>query len=145
MLYRKIKNSGSGGSTASWVAGDFLKEVPLHDVRLEPDSMHGRAQQTNLEYLLMLDVDSLVWSFRTTAGLEAPGSPYGGWEKPTCELRGHFVGLFLFLYSFPVANWVLELWVMFCIGCWVINLLVSFDYSFFYGDRYELLFCCLGL
>ncbi|RWR73791.1 hypothetical protein CKAN_00209400 [Cinnamomum micranthum f. kanehirae] len=95
MLYRKIKNSGSGGSTASWVAGDFLKEVPLHDVRLEPDSMHGRAQQTNLEYLLMLDVDSLVWSFRKTADLEAPGSPYGGWEKPTCELRGHFVGHYM--------------------------------------------------
>lgn len=102
MLYRKIKNSGSGGSMASWVSGDFLKEVPLFDVQLKSDSMHWRAQQTNLEYLLMLDVDSLVWSFRKTAGLETPGSPYGGWEDPACELRGHFVGWFLF-FNFLVT------------------------------------------
>ncbi|KAK4407380.1 hypothetical protein Sango_0319000 [Sesamum angolense] len=35
----------------------------LNDVRLDPSSLHGQAQQTNLEYLLMLDVDRLVWSF----------------------------------------------------------------------------------
>ncbi|CAL5344594.1 unnamed protein product [Camellia sinensis] len=58
--------------------GDFLKEVSLHDMRLDPESKHGEAQQTNLEYLLMLDVDSLVWSFRKTAGLPTPGKGYGG-------------------------------------------------------------------
>ncbi|KAM1114947.1 hypothetical protein ACFX19_005755 [Malus domestica] len=56
MMYRKMK--ALGGFEAS---GDFLKEVPLHDVRLHPTSQHGRAQQTNLEYLLMLDSDSLIW------------------------------------------------------------------------------------
>lgn len=71
---------------------NFLKDVSLHDVRLDSDSMYGVAQQTNLEYLLMLDVDRLVWSFRKTAGLETPGEPYGGWEAPDVELRGHFVG-----------------------------------------------------
>ncbi|KAG8389035.1 hypothetical protein BUALT_Bualt02G0187500 [Buddleja alternifolia] len=89
ILYRKIKNSGR----ASGVGVGFLKEVSLHDVRLEPNSIHGVAQQTNLEYLLMLDVDRLVWSFRKTAGLETPGEPYGGWEAPDIELRGHFVVL----------------------------------------------------
>ncbi|KAJ8560877.1 hypothetical protein K7X08_027067 [Anisodus acutangulus] len=86
MMYRNIKNSGG-------VKGIdvFLSEVSLHDVRIEPNSMHGIAQQTNLEYLLMLDVDSLGWSFRKTAGLETPGNPYGGWEAPNCELRGHFI------------------------------------------------------
>lgn len=73
-------------------SSNFLKELSLHDVRLGSDSLHWRAQQTNLEYLLMLDVDRLVWSFRRTAGLPTPGSPYGGWETPDCELRGHFVG-----------------------------------------------------
>ncbi|KAL9169078.1 hypothetical protein ABFS82_04G056000 [Erythranthe guttata] len=92
MLYRNIKkgivdNNGGGDS--------FLKEVSLHDVRLDPGSIFGQAQQTNLEYLLMLDVDSLVWSFRKTAGLSTPGEPYGGWEKPEMELRGHFVGHYL--------------------------------------------------
>ncbi|GMH07594.1 hypothetical protein Nepgr_009434 [Nepenthes gracilis] len=74
---------------------DFLKEVSLHDVRLDPQSLHGQAQQTNLEYLLMLDVDRLVWSFRKTAGLATLGSPYGGWEGADVELRGHFVGHYL--------------------------------------------------
>lgn len=90
MMYRKMKNSGGFGDTD----GGFLKEVSLHDVRLDPESKHGEAQQTNLEYLLILDVDSLVWSFRKTAGLESPGKAYGGWEDPTIELRGHFVGRF---------------------------------------------------
>ncbi|KAF3956737.1 hypothetical protein CMV_018170 [Castanea mollissima] len=93
MMYRKMKNQGGFK-----FSGDFLKEVSLHDVRLDSNSMHGRAQQTNLEYLLLLDEDSLVWSFRKTAGLPTPGNAYGGWEKPDCELWGHFVG---YLSAFP--------------------------------------------
>ncbi|KAH9289961.1 hypothetical protein KI387_034078, partial [Taxus chinensis] len=73
----------------------FLTEVPLHKVRLDADSLYGKAQETNLKYLLMLDVDSLVWSFRKTAGLDTPGSAYGGWEDPDGELRGHFVGHYM--------------------------------------------------
>lgn len=90
MMYRKIKNSGHKG------LGNFLNEISLHDVRLDPNSIYGIAQQTNLEYLLSLDVDRLVWSFRKTAGLESHGQPYGGWEAPNIELRGHFVGLSCF-------------------------------------------------
>nr|XP_043609462.1 uncharacterized protein LOC122581316 [Erigeron canadensis] len=93
MMYRQMKRQGGGGK--SQFVGDFLNEVPLGDVRLDPDSVHGQAQQTNLEYLMMLDVDSLVWSFRKTAGLPTPGTPYGGWESPDQELRGHFVGHYL--------------------------------------------------
>lgn len=99
MMYRKIKNSGG----VKGIDG-LLNEVSLHDVRLEPNSMHGIAQQTNLEYLLMLDVDSLVWSFRKTAGLETPGDPYGGWEAPGVELRGHFVGHYLSASAFMWAS-----------------------------------------
>ncbi|KAI3511733.1 hypothetical protein L1887_18890 [Cichorium endivia] len=83
MMYKQMKNH---------VSENFLKEVPTVDVRLDPDSIHGQAQQTNLEYLLMLEVDSLVWSFRKTANLPTLGTPYGGWESPDQELRGHFVG-----------------------------------------------------
>ncbi|KAH0931435.1 hypothetical protein HID58_008552 [Brassica napus] len=93
MMYRKIKNSDS-----------FLKEVSLHDVRLDPNTFHWRAQQTNLEYLLMLDVDSLAWSFRKAAGLDAPGSYYGGWERPDSELRGHFVGHYLSATAYMWAS-----------------------------------------
>lgn len=90
MMYRKIKNSDRLALT-----GAFLKEVPLRDVRLEPQSLHWQAQQTNLEYLLMLDIDRLAWSFRKTAGLPTPKMPYGGWEVSDGELRGHFVGHYL--------------------------------------------------
>jgi len=90
MLYRTMK--GLDGIKVQMQGANFLKEVSLHDVRLDPDSIYGRAQQTNLEYLLILDVDRLIWSFRKQAGLPTPGKPYGGWESPDQELRGHFVG-----------------------------------------------------
>ncbi|XP_022754274.1 uncharacterized protein LOC111302749 isoform X2 [Durio zibethinus] len=59
MMYKKMKNPRSFK-----LAGDFLKEVSLHDVR-------------------------------KTAGLPTPGKPYGGWEAPDVELRGHFIGHYL--------------------------------------------------
>ncbi|CAL5211526.1 unnamed protein product [Lathyrus oleraceus] len=90
VMYRKVKNLGVFKPPVG-----FLKEVPLEDVRLLDGSVHADAQQTNLEYLLMLDVDSLIWNFRKTAGLPTPGTPYGGWEAPGLELRGHFVGHYL--------------------------------------------------
>ncbi|KAF8769618.1 hypothetical protein HU200_006212 [Digitaria exilis] len=93
MLYRKLR--GAGAPRPGVAAGEFLAEASLHDVRLEPGSLYWRAQQTNLEYLLLLDVDRLVWSFRKQAGLTAPGTPYGGWEGPDVQLRGHFVGHYL--------------------------------------------------
>ncbi|XP_051118501.1 uncharacterized protein LOC127242834 [Andrographis paniculata] len=96
MAYRKIK-SGAGAAVKG-----LLSDVPLNAVRLDSDSLYGMAQQTNLEYLLMLDVDRLVWSFRKTAGAAAPGQPYGGWEAADSELRGHFVGHYL---SATAAMW----------------------------------------
>ncbi|OIW08658.1 hypothetical protein TanjilG_03334 [Lupinus angustifolius] len=90
MMYRKIKNLGMFDTPKG-----FLKEVSLQDVRLQEGSIHAQAQNTNLEYLLMLDVDRLIWSFRNTAGLPTPSQPYGGWESADMELRGHFVGHYL--------------------------------------------------
>ncbi|GJZ04170.1 glycosyl hydrolase, partial [Tanacetum coccineum] len=71
--------------------GEFLREVLVSDVRLDADTIYGRAQQTNLEYLLMLDVDRLVYSFRETANFLNFEVAYGGWEAPDQELRGHFI------------------------------------------------------
>ncbi|KAG5250013.1 Alpha-L-arabinofuranosidase [Salix suchowensis] len=88
MMYRNLKSLLKS-------SGNFLTEMSLHNVRLDPGSIHWQAQHTNLEYLLMLDVNKLVWSFRKTAGLSRPGKAYGGWEAPDSELRGHFVGHYL--------------------------------------------------
>ncbi len=37
----------------------------------------------------------LLFNFRKTAGLHTKAKPYGGWEHPKVELRGHFVGHYL--------------------------------------------------
>lgn len=71
----------------------FLVEVGLENVRLDPNSKHGIAQKTNTEYLSMLDVNRLLFNFRVVARLpNNDTNPYSGWEDPTSELRGHFVG-----------------------------------------------------
>lgn len=50
------------------------------------------AAETNQKYLDSLTTDRLLHSFRLTAGIASTATPYGGWEKPDCELRGHFNG-----------------------------------------------------
>ena len=47
------------------------------------------------QYLLSLDPDRLLHTFRLNAGLPSSAKPLGGWEEPKCELRGHFVGHYL--------------------------------------------------
>lgn len=53
------------------------------------------ALETNRAYLLGLEVDRLLHTFRVTAGLPSTAKPYGGWEAPINELRGHFAGHYL--------------------------------------------------
>lgn len=56
------------------------------------DSDFSRAAAINQRYLHTLPVDRLAHSFRVQAGLPSSARPFGGWEKPDCELRGHFTG-----------------------------------------------------
>ena len=85
--------------------GDFTLETrdqivlraqpfPLSHVRLL-DGPFKHAQELDQQYLLSLDVDRLLHSFRINAGLPSAAKPYGGWEEPKCEVRGHFVGHYL--------------------------------------------------
>jgi len=67
---------------------------PLGEVKLLP-SEFLTAQEINRQYLLDLPVDRLLHNFRLNAGLPSSAEPLGGWEKPDCELRGHFVGHYL--------------------------------------------------
>ena len=73
-----------------------LKARPfdLQDVRLL-DGPFRDASRRDQQYLLDLDVDRLLHNFRVTAGLPSSAKPYGGWEAPDVELRGHSVGHFL--------------------------------------------------
>lgn len=71
-----------------------MEPMPIGSVELGAGPIRD-AFELNVRYLKSLDPDRLLWSFRTTAGLPAPGTPYGGWEGPGVELRGHFVGHYL--------------------------------------------------
>jgi hypothetical protein len=82
-----------GGATARVP----LAALPLAAVRLTPGaSPFADAEAVNLAYINSLDVDRLVFSFRALARVPTAGAqPYGGWEDPGSELRGHFVGHYM--------------------------------------------------
>ena len=73
-----------------------LKAEPfaLTQVRLL-DGPFKHAQELDHQYLLSLDPDRLLHTFRINAGIPSSAKPLGGWEEPKCELRGHFVGHYL--------------------------------------------------
>ena len=66
----------------------------LSQVRLT-DGPIKRSQDLNLRYLLELDADRLLHNLRVNAGIPSSSPPLGGWEAPSCGLRGHFVGHYL--------------------------------------------------
>ncbi|MCC6857568.1 MAG: glycoside hydrolase family 127 protein [Bryobacterales bacterium] len=60
---------------------------------LDPDC--HRYAALNARYLEALEPDRLLHTFRLNAGLRSRAVPLGGWERPDCEVRGHFLGHFL--------------------------------------------------
>jgi DUF1680 family protein len=74
----------------SFVAG-AIEPFPMTHVKLLPGEVKTAAE-INQRYLDSLATDRLLHSFRVTAGIASTATPYGGWEKPDCELRGHFNG-----------------------------------------------------
>ncbi len=66
----------------------------LRNVRLL-DGPFKQAMERDLKYMLSLEPDRLLHMFRVTAGLPSSAQPYGGWEKPDVELRGHTIGHYL--------------------------------------------------
>jgi DUF1680 family protein len=73
-----------------------MKAAPfeLKDVRLLEGPFRA-ALMRDQAYLVSLDADRLLHMFRLTAGLPSTAQPYGGWEDPKCELRGHSLGHYL--------------------------------------------------
>jgi DUF1680 family protein len=67
---------------------------PMTQVRLTA-SPFQEAQEADRSVLRGLPADRLLHNFRVNAGLRSPAEPLGGWERPACELRGHFTGHFL--------------------------------------------------
>lgn len=75
------------------MVGLWGKNVTLMDGELK------RRAAANRAYMMRLDRDNLLLNYRLEAGLyTAPYLPkdiHGGWESPTCQLRGHFTGHWL--------------------------------------------------
>ena len=86
--------AASGSTAAAAPAPPAAEGFPLRDVRILEGPFRD-AQQRALGYLLSLDPDRLLHTFRLNAGLPTTAKPYGGWEAPTVELRGHSLGHYL--------------------------------------------------
>ncbi len=71
-----------------------VRAFGLEEVRLL-DSPFKHAQELDRKYILSLDTDRLLHTFRINAGLSSNAKPLGGWEEPNGELRGHFTGHYL--------------------------------------------------
>ena len=72
----------------------LLQPFALGDVTLQAGSL-ADAREWNRSFLMRQSNDRLLHNFRINAGLPSSVTPLGGWEDPTCELRGHFVGHYL--------------------------------------------------
>ena len=88
-VVNSIDSSGkpSNRERLPWAAQPF----PMKQVRLLAGPCQ-QMQEKNRQYLSSLPTDRLVHSFKITAGLSSSADPFGGWEKPDSELRGHFTG-----------------------------------------------------
>ena len=72
-------------------AGVSLYAFPLTAVRLGSSPFADNVARTQ-SYLLFLDNDRMLHTFRLNVGLPSGATPCGGWESPTTELRGHSTG-----------------------------------------------------
>ncbi|MFJ6633631.1 beta-L-arabinofuranosidase domain-containing protein [Streptomyces sp. NPDC091376] len=68
-----------------------LKPFPLHSVALLDSPFRANMRRT-CAYLLAVDPDRLLHTFRTNVALPSTAEPCGGWEAPTVLLRGHTTG-----------------------------------------------------
>ncbi|MGO9863757.1 MAG: glycoside hydrolase family 127 protein [Terriglobales bacterium] len=93
-----FEGQGAGASSAASsevvnheVVGRQASPFPMQDVRLRPGAFSAAAE-ANRRYLKTLPPDRLLHTFRLAAALPSSAEPLGDWEKPDCELRGHFAG-----------------------------------------------------
>ncbi|HVC47098.1 MAG TPA: glycoside hydrolase family 127 protein [Terracidiphilus sp.] len=70
------------------------KPFAMPEVRLLP-SFWKDTMELNRSFLYSLPNERLAYNFRVTAGIPTDADPLGGWEAPTCELRGHYVGHYM--------------------------------------------------
>ena len=68
------------------------------------DSPFRQNQARNTTYLLFLDPERMLRSFRLNYGLTSTAEPLGGWEQPDSQIRGHMTGHLLSGLALTYAN-----------------------------------------
>ena len=75
-----------------------MKQLSGLDVTLQDQLLLNKEQQ-NMDYLMELESDALLQNFTQEAGryqnFRSKKIKHGGWEDPSCQLRGHFLGHWL--------------------------------------------------
>jgi DUF1680 family protein len=77
--------------------------LPLGAVQLL-DSPFRLNQARNTTYLLFLDPERMLRSFRINYGEPTTAEPLGGWEKPDSQIRGHMTGHLLSALALTYAS-----------------------------------------
>ena len=81
----------------------MMQNTKIGEVRLT-DGIFKERENINRSYLIELDSDCLLQNFYFEAGICTPNSRvhnpecakmHWGWESPSCQLRGHFLGHWL--------------------------------------------------
>ena len=91
----------------------MLQRAQIQDVRMFPGLFRNR-MKLNEDYLMELDSVCLLQNFYLEAGIQLPGQQsvpdpssarlHWGWEAPSCQLRGHFLGHWLSAAAMLCAN-----------------------------------------
>ncbi len=91
----------------------MLTRAPINAVRILP-GLFRRRMDLNESYLMELDSTCLLQNFYLEAGVILPGQQiipdpsaaklHWGWEAPSCQLRGHFLGHWLSASASLCAN-----------------------------------------
>ena len=81
---------------------DKARPLPLSAVRLTGGPLK-RAQELDASYLLSLQTDRLLSSYRKLAGLAPKAEPYSGWDAGGRNLTGHIAGHYLSAVSLMFA------------------------------------------
>ncbi|MFI1728998.1 beta-L-arabinofuranosidase domain-containing protein [Streptomyces acidicola] len=83
--------AGAALRTPTAEATPALAAFDLSEVQLLESPFLANMRRT-CAYLLFVDADRLLHTFRRTVGLPTTAEPCGGWEAPDVQLRGHTTG-----------------------------------------------------
>ncbi len=99
-------SAASGNWTSGYVpdgVAGLTAAFPLSAVRLLDSPMRAN-QARNTSYLMFVDPDRLLHTFRLNYGLPSSARPCGGWEAPGSLVRGHCTGHLMSGLALTYAN-----------------------------------------